>query len=361
MKKFTEYKCDTCRRTTVIENDTKRFFVPKCNITYKCEGRLYPIGEKNTKEIITTKPVAGLEDWRQRGSKISFDAEIQDEIFLSLASGPSNQITLAIKNIPDQGQNIIATFNVIRDIATSFREFTYDRLSPISQVNGIDDSLDKKILRFEGDDIIRVFINGVEIPEDGSTGWTRDVLSNTIVFNPTLIDNSVIVIIVSSPQIPTIKSLNFNRNVGGGNQTSAWGNVNTISYKNDEYNLYTLTSTNLDIDVNTSLSLISLNGITNIPLTDGILLLSYEPWSMIDRIMSYYGNCSLLSNNIANIKMTKIDNNLQIQISDYGITDAFPLLKISSLFDITETYSNKQIAGVNFLASHNKKYILGPI
>lgn len=361
MKKFTEYKCDTCKRTTVIQNDTKRVFVPKCNITFKCEGRLYSIGEKNTKEITATKPAAGLEDWRQRGSTTSFDPEIQDEIFLSLASGTNNQITLAVKNIPDPGPTVIATFNVVKDVATSFKEFTYDRLSPISQVNGVDDSLDKKILRFESGDVIRVFINGVESPEGGLPGWTRDVLSNTINFNPTLIDDSVIVVIISAAQIPTVKTLTFDRNVSGGNPTSVWGNVNTISYKNDEYNLYTCTSTDLDIDVNTSLSLVGLNGIANIPLIDSMFLLSYEPWSPIDRIVSYYGNCLLLSNSIANIRMTKVDNNLQIQISDFGISDAFPLLKINSLFDITETYSDDQIAGVDFLTAHNNKYILGPV
>lgn len=356
MKKFTEYKCDTCKRVITIENDSKRFFVPKCNITYKCEGRLYPISEKNTKEIISSKPVSGLEDWRQRGSTVEFNPEIQDEVFLSLASNSDNHITAAVRGFSDP--TFTATFNKVKISATPYKEFTYERLTPINLVVGIDDSLDRKIMRFGVSDEIRVFINGVEAVE--GVDWNKNLSNNSIEFVTPLLYDAVIVVIVSPLQVPETITLLFNKNTLGGNDSSAWGNVNSIEYRNETYNLYTCTSTNIDISVNDSLTLVSFTGTSNIPLQDVKFLLSNKPWSYVDRVSSAFGDPLKLINNVANIRLIKVDNVPVIQISDFGISDAFPLF-ISNKYDPKETYTSEQTSGTQFLTSHDNKAIIGPV
>lgn len=361
MKKFTEYKCDTCKRTNVIENDTRRFFIPKCNITLGCTGKLVPIGESNTKDVVSIKPVAGLEDWRARGTTSEYAPEIIPEKFILLSNGPSNEIVLAVKSSLAQGSTITATFNVVKNRSTSFKEYTYTRLAPITQVNGLDDTPDKKLLRFSLTDEIRVFVNGIEKIE--SVDWTRNALTHTISFITTLVEDSTIVITVAPQQAVTTKILIFTKNTLGAFIDTAWGNVETIKIggtSGQDYDVYTCPSVELDIDINTSLTLTSLNGTSNINLEDALFLLSNKPWSYIDRVFTYYGDCGKIMNNVADIKMTKIDNELQIQISEYGISDIFPQIICSSIF-ANEELEDSDKAGIDFLQTYNNQNILGPV
>lgn len=361
MKKFTEYKCDTCKRTNVIENDTRRFFIPKCNITLGCTGKLIPINETNTKDIVSVKSVAGLEDWRARGTTSEYAPEIIPEKFISLSNGPSNEVVLAIKDSLSQGSIITATFNVVKNRSVAFKEYTYTRLAPISQINGLDDTADKKLLRFTLMDEIRVFVNGIEKIE--SIDWSRNVSTHTISFITTLVEDCTIVVTVAPQQTVTTKTLTFVKNTLGAFIDTSWGNVEKIRIggpSGQDYDVYTCSSVELDIDVNTSLTLTSLNGTSNINLQDAIFLLSNEPWSYIDRVFTYYGDCDKITNNVADIRMTKIDNKLQIQISEYGISDIFPQIICSSTFS-NEELKDSDKAGIDFLQTYNNENVLGPV
>lgn len=356
MKNFIEYKCDTCKRTTILENDTKRFFIPKCTITLGCRGTLQKISEQNTKKIISSSSsVVGLDDWRPRGTNTIITPEIQSEKFISVSSGSSNQITLASK---DDITSIDLIFNVVKSKATSFKEYTFNRLAPITQINGLDDTPEKKLLRFISTDNLKLFLNGIEIIE--GTDWIRDVPTQTILFSTTILNDASIVITVAPQQVITQKTLTFYRNTIGGNTTSVWGNVNKIMFKAQTYYLYTCNSVELDIDVNTSLSLSS---VVNSTIANILILLGNKPWNITDRIFTYYGDCDKITNNVADIRMIKKDNKLSIEISEFGLTDAFPVIQIpitDGLFT-QEEYDIKNIDGVQFLDTFTNKKIIGPV
>jgi hypothetical protein len=355
MKNFSEYKCDTCKRTIILENDIKRFFVPKCTITLGCRGTLQKINEQNVKRRILHSSVAGLEDWRPRGTKNIVTQEIKEEKFISLSSGENNEITLAsIDNVP----SIDLIFNVVKSKSTEYKEYVYNKNQPISQVNGLDDTPEKKLLRFTLTDNIRVFVNGIEVIE--GTDWNRNVSTHTILFSPPILEDSSIIVIVS-PELPVFqKTLTFNRNTLGGNISSVWGNVNKIVFRNQTYFLYTCNSTELVIDVNTSLTL---NSVVNSTISNIMLLLGNKPWNITDRIFTYYGDCNKIINDVANIRMIKNDNDLVIEISEFGISDAFPPIRIPNIGGLftQEKYNLNNKNGVQFLNTYKNKKILGPV
>jgi len=352
MKNFIEYKCDTCKRTIILENDTKRFFIPKCNITLGCTGVLQKIKEQNARGSTTVSSVAGVNDWRPKDYNVNFAPELQDEKFICLSSGTQNEITLAsIDNVP----SISLVFNVVKSVAVAYKEYTYNRYPPVNQILGIDDTPEKKLLKFNNTDNLKVFLNGVEVVE--GLVWNKNVSTQSITFLSPILDESTVVIIVYPQQTTTQKIITFNRNVNGGNTGSCWGNVNNIKYGNDVLYVYTYDSAELDIDVNSS---ISLTNIINSTINNSILLLSNNPWNITDRIFTFYGDCNKITNNVANIRMIKKNERLSIEISEFGISDAFPPFQLNSIFS-QEEFNTKNIKGTDFLEIHAHKNILGPV
>src|SRR5574343_10010 len=93
MNKFRRYKCDTCNKETDVENDIKRVFIDKCNLTTGCKGRLRLVAEKNTKEnILNYKNPAQSDEI----SAEAFDRIIIGE-YVSLACDTGNALYLAVK------------------------------------------------------------------------------------------------------------------------------------------------------------------------------------------------------------------------------------------------------------------------
>ena len=67
-KLYGKYSCDTCKREIEIAQDSLRPFLDKCNITYKCSGRLKLTGETSVRSQFKTPPAANIIDWVPRGT-----------------------------------------------------------------------------------------------------------------------------------------------------------------------------------------------------------------------------------------------------------------------------------------------------
>lgn len=348
-QKFTTYICDTCRRTIDIDNDPShsqidivkksnddRFIdvsqINKCIITLGCEGRLYPVEQKNVRNIARSESVSGIEDWTKRSNTTSTTSTstISEEIFIPLNSNNENHIVLAIKN----GVNVNGTMKVFirQDKPITFVEYRYDvETVPVYNISGKDTY--SKNLRFLSSDHITLKFNGVEMIE--TVEWNRKSLMNNGIYdaiefiNP-LITTGIVKILVSK-ESPTIEHfIPFSKQTGTG-ISNAWSNIEKINIGIDTYTLYVMDITSV-LPINSFFSLTD-DAFDNgaIAIEDCYFLLSSSPWSVKDRNYETAVNCADLISKNPNIKYYQQQDKKILEINSSTVSDILPPI----YFDLT--------------------------
>lgn len=379
IKKIITYQCDKCRRTKDYQASILNAFVNLCSITKNCTGRLHPIATKNLRNVLPSSPEAGLTDWFSRFENPTKTIIKEETIsYANLASNYKYALTLAVKKETTNCSSFELQFAVQQSESTSFIEYDFYMTTPFTQVIGKDSSSSARILKFTSADSVSVFKNGIELTEGSAVSEYKLLFNNSngyaIQFNQEISTSTLIkVIVYQAQQIFLTEPLIFTKNSeianNKDNQTS-WLNVLNVNINNEEYVLYSC----LDISNIPSNKLLNIypnnNQISNqLPnteiistdLNDYYFLISYMPYSNVDRAYDIVCNLSNLAEADTNIRIFSTSSEKRLEIS--SLSAQYPLLPIQPLMyrDISTEKVEALTAVIYQSTFPNNFNIIGPV
>ena len=305
MKRYLRYSCSVCKRFADRLVDNVRALPDKCTITFKCEGRLFPVQYRSDGGI-TSAPEVGIVDWRSRGTAATNSIQEQVQTFLDTSTGRTQQLVLAVRldsiTGTTDGSTIKLKLNQRSDAPKNYKAYVYRMDTTFSTVSGVEAGLEKKTLRYEATDTVEVFVNGVK-QELGVIGTgtyqiyngVAQVPPNTVVFDSAIsLPGMTQVDVIVSPATTTTQSeLTFNRNIDDESRltTGSWENVDYVECFDGtnwrKWYLFTLDlgeATELVLNtIMTSAASATINGSFNVPATNMMLMLARKPYSTLDR------------------------------------------------------------------------------
>jgi len=382
-KKIVTYKCTTCNRTKDYEASKLHSFIDLCSITLNCSGKLLPIATKSLRNVLASAPVDGVPDWISRfentnANQITSINSSEQNLYVTLASSSSLALSLAVKrqnpSINNNPSSFTVSFATQQFEVSTFDEFTYFITSTFNSVSGPDTTSSKKVLRFTSSDIVKVFLNGVELSEGTLINEYRLTYNGQngykVVFNTSYsVSSTVKVIVYQNQNIVLSNPITFTRNTllvsSLDNQTS-WSNVSTIEYQNDIFDVYTCLDT-LSLPANQILNVYP-NGnhfssnIVSPELSSFRFLLSYPPFSVIDRIYSAFISFHNLSDVDNHIRLYSNKGSITLEVSKSSVSyvSFAPLLHVAD--DNLEWLSSATISITDDTSIiPNNPYIIGPI
>lgn len=376
MKKYLRYSCSVCKRTADRLVDNVRALPDKCTITFKCEGRLYPI-EYRSDGGITAAPEVGITDWRARGAQIVVSPIEEPVTFLDTSTGHLQQIVLAVRGEFPEDAELQIQLKQRVDSPKNFNSYVYRMNSTFATVSGIEAGLEKKTLRYSENDVVEVFLNGVK-QEPGEPGvGTYQVFDNvsqappnTILFNPSisLPGTTQVDIVVSSSTPTSTVELTLKRNTEDESRTGlgAWENVDYVQrFQGTSWTKWSLFTLDLDdasqLTLNTIMSAgsgASVNGSIDIALQDIAILLARKPYSRLDRYANILVPFKTLSFERDFLKYFVSGGRGTLQITASAAEAIYPPLKINK-FSIEKTIQ-KHIAGISDQIVVDGGVIVGP-
>lgn len=385
MKKILKLQCDTCNRTIDKIINVNHYETDKCNITLGCAGRLFPLQYKASADIAVA-PEIGTIDWSPRGSNARVVSELPEDQIVTLSTGTSNQLTIAVQ-VDDlgAGSTLLLPIIIKGDSPKQFRQYTYVREQSFSTISGVETGLEKKTLRYNrtGDtiDTVEVYVDGVK-KEMGSDpdqfqinngSPSSSVPPNTIRFNSEIVvSKQSQVDIVISKYAPAIKKyLPFVRNSKAVNLVGAWNDIRFIERfqegKNEwvRYMTYTCDLSKItDLPLNShftladSISVPPINAV--LPASAGAFLLARPPFSAIDRCHNVIIPFNTISER-DHLKFFLEDNKKVIKIVTSAVEEVYPLIKTPPDSKISGvTLIKKQIIGSDSASLLDGKIIVGP-
>ena len=398
LNKFVIYKCDTCNRKTEILIDGNRPDPVRCNITYKCRGKLQRIGESSTKKFLFTPPIAGLQDYIPRGTSLPSSVLSEDDELISLfTGGGSGMLTMALPTkstaldhtfeVLDSSGNVFALddtpeltsvspkvsanmilYKISPDLL-QFKRYSYIVSGVVQVVRGIDDSPNANSLKFSSSNRVRVFINGVELD---ASNFDRSV-DDLITFTPAIYEsNNVVDVIVynnisSSSGLESIK-LQFrplSTTVSAELAllcANAWGDSKGVTIDGtDRYLMHCSDLSELSTDFSYGVSAVEVTTATEtrvVSPSEVALLFGISPFLTQDKdLYSYLGGPSLIdSSNVLSYGQNQNSGITELSVKDSILTH---LARPLAPFGITKIGS---VSSGTVVSQQTKKhqYILGP-
>lgn len=337
MTTYIHYKCDTCHREIETELDPFRPDLNKCNITYRCEGKLSKTGETRLRSELVPLPQAGLDNWRKRGVEAIAELVEAAPVWVTALSS-DNYIAIAVKRVgppPAINHQLHIILNMLSNSVRPFVEYTYT-LAPLTKiVTGLD--VNSKNLRFNANDQVFVYVNGVEQysldasdsnyhPTLGS--YNKDFPSYSIKFKNALVDTSVVKVVVYGVLTHVTYDLTAVKDM---NTFSVWGNVKTTVINNETYDVYHANIVNLPINYYFSIHQ-TLDG-SSVIANDRIkLLMSIRPFTYLSRRYDKV----LPFNDAIKFNKTLIDEIIDIQVSSDLLEDIYPLIHFERYSGFTD-------------------------
>ena len=334
MYNYIVYKCDTCQREIEHEQDSLRPSINKCNITFRCEGKLIKIGEKNIRSKFKTPAESNVIDWVPRGTVTELKKQSLLEIAppnISLLTGPQ-VLTIGLQDSITQPTTLVFKFKVIADTSNEFVEFTYQVNSPpqveistgvyATIIQGPDSSTQHKILRYLAADKIKVYIDGVEKEEDVSFTINTNYPNSVLLSEPLVGTKTIKIYVYKQIEQETVQ-INFIV----GETTGSWGNIKQVNQNGIIYNLYNSAEI-ANLPANKYLLVDSIFDLAN-PTVDLkqyiVILLALDPWTHIDRQHESLLDPTILGQ--LGVYIETVGINLRV-IESVGLKSLFPLLSI---------------------------------
>lgn len=357
--RFITYKCNLCKRTVDEENRLNTVKFTKCNITLGCEGKLYPIGSKNTRNIVATSAAIEplTEDWMPREEVAAKSAAVpQAEILpISLITGNNAQLTIAVPTSSTTTSSLTAVVKKRQVDASTFSAFTFSRGGTVAFISGRDNSVDSKTLSFDISDTIEVFVNTVKL---NTALWSIDAAAQAVLFSPSLVGETLQIKINVTKTVATpTYNLTFNYNSFLVN--SSWGNVSEIKLFGVSYALYTTNDLSSVLKIGEELQFISLEDeYGEMPLTNSAyILLAYSPYSPIDRELT---SVIQFSNITSEWLSAPISEKLNLTLAARIEKPVWP--EISTTLLINPSAERNQLSGSSETVEKAiNPYLLGPI
>ena len=386
---FILYKCDTCNRTTEIKSDGIRPDPTRCNITYKCRGKLQRVGQSSIKKFLFTPPVEGLQDYIPRGSKTASVIETSEDSRVSIFSGGNGSLAIAALKfasgiysvISKTGSEIQIPIEDLSDIKLKltlfkispslleYKKYTYHVAGNLQVVQGMDDSADSKNLRFTSSNEIRVFVNGIEM---SSTSYDRSV-NDIITFTPAIFETNNVVDILVYTDISAVASVSEKVDVEFRHLTptvdedrsflinNCWGDVRRISVYGDEKALLFCTNTSVfvkDFRYGFHSASLSLSGVNyQLSTSELLFLIGKPPYTAYDRELYAYLNCEKLEDTILEYSQDINTGLIELSVSESDITQITRALIPTQKAELILEESTEIVSQTNF----KHQYILGPV
>lgn len=326
-KRFITYKCNTCKRTKDFLADDLHSFINLCTITQHCPGKLAPIATKNIRSILASNPIAGVLDWLPKEAPPEVSNKIIPKTFL-LDNSFSQVMCIAVKN---SGQTLPTDFNLTFTVQKTnvqeFTEYVYNLGANQDTIIGADISSQAKVLKFTNTDNVSVYINGVQT-EDISVKYS-DSVGYAIVLNTTRnVISNIRVVVYPRIDISETATINFVKNNALIlSKTTAWSNINSIILNGHKYILYSSVLNMLP--ANKELNLYPGNALNDLVLSDMYFLLSNNPFTSIDRILTFVVPLNVLTTPDLWVKNYVDSSTKHIQVSYQAVE------QITSPIDVT--------------------------
>jgi len=350
----------------------------KCTITFKCEGRLFPVQYRSDGGITSPSEV-GIVDWRVRGETKKNFLENQPLTFLNTSTGTSQQVVLAVQLDSDVGDNstLELSLNQRVDSPKSNKAYVYRMDTSFSTASGVESGLEKKTLRYAITDTVEVFVNGVK-QELGPVGLgTYDIYNgvalvppNTIVFNPiiALSGTTQVDVIVSATSATIQSTLTFNRNADDESRltTGSWENVSHVERFNgvtwQKWYLFTLDlrdATQLSLNtIMTATASAIINGTINAPASRMMMLMARQPYSILDRYTNFVVPLTTLTFERDYLKHFAVNGKAVLYVTETAKEAVYPSLRVIK-FNVEKTIQ-KIIPGIVDQIVVDTSVIVGP-
>ncbi|MEM2159622.1 MAG: hypothetical protein QXN55_01555 [Candidatus Nitrosotenuis sp.] len=327
-------------------------------------GHLFPIGYKSIRNILSSSPVSGLEDWRPSNSTIAVQAPLTAKT-VSLYSGIGS-VAIAVKDI--NGDTLDVEFSILKNNSQDYQDYTFEMPLSFSMISGQDSSIPRKNLLFKPTDSLQVFVNEIEFTEDepGPTGFIR-IDNNIIKFNVEQPPASIVkVAAFSAVELNTV-TLRLVRVSGLNYEGNAWGNIDNFQYDSNKYYVYATKDLSA-LPVNSTLKIFPGNsakvnvgsGHAVIPVEDMFFLIADEPYSRVDRNMRQFvrlENLGTARDFQIDYKQTSNDG-LQLTCQAEIINSILPIFFALRIIDVNFELDVPTTVGVTSIASHPN--IIGP-
>lgn len=395
------YACDTCKRQTEIQLDGNRPDPQRCNITYRCRGKLQRVAERATKQFLFTPPVSGLQDYVQRGTVA--DAAVSTVtpeiasllcgklvmtagVLRRIVTGPSTHAFIFndVNGIEHTAESLSISFPgpkrtkfkltlyEIADDLLRYRKYTFARSGMTQLIVGVDDSASPMTLNFTIDNYVRVFVNGVELNE---TQFNRDI-DNQITLTPAVYDTSNVVevfvyedLTASYQAAPTVELVfdaidSTNVSVSPLLAASAWGDhlAVTTADGSTRYLLHCAEISRLSPDHSYGVLKMEMTDVHDvyheIDPVEVVILMADVPYAYQDKQLYAYLSGVELINNTTSLAFIIDDSTGErvLTVEKTHVTDLFnPLAPVSPIVAPDQTIT------VTTNTTLKRQFILGPV
>ena len=410
---YITYECDTCKRSTQILLDGRRPDPNRCNITLKCRGHLKRMGASSSKKFLFTPTMSGVDNYSPRFTTVnnltSIPVTPQVTIFTSGGGGmatiacPRVEVDSSNNNfyVVDSGGNRFDLESRISSSSASsyfntpiastvtlslfeitpklleFKMYTYVRGYNAQLITGTDDSSGGLKLVFNENNSLKVYVNGIMLPD---SAYDRSV-NNQLTLTPALteINNTITILVYTklSTLIPqsslislTFRGLNPDNSVDLAlRDLCCWGNCEEVFIEGTTRSLLYCTDF-ASLDRNKSYGISSITATSEYGETREIdpgecfILLGQEPFAFQDKETYAYVRGSEIvtsdsTNAIITYNQSQATGNLEPVIGETFITQVFNAIQPRSPVTITKNTAQAVIT-TNGTEILNRRYILGP-
>lgn len=388
MKRYVQLKCSVCTRTRDSLIDLKYYGTDRCTITLGCEGRLFPVGYTSDGNTLIGVPPTGLTNWYPRSTVPTGTTALQGDVLYDTSTGSKRQLILAVNETAlgfTPSDAAVLTLNLVAEqqVAKDYRQYVYRKTGSFTVVNGVEDGLSKKVLRYSvtgvNPDLVEVYVDGVKRTRgtgpteyqlyDGAVG--SFVPPNSVLFNSAItgVAPQVDVVVTKAATLSTL-SVTMSRMADDDSRVGigAWEGVDAVKNPstNVRYALFyaditEIGTTPVDIKLrldSTPSTLVDGSSVNLNPAWVSILLSRTKVYTELDRQRAMWVPLASLSTNTSYLVIKFLDGERQLLVTEASVTDVFPALEVIRYN--TPTLRRTGLTGNSDSAQLDNTIIVGP-
>lgn len=389
MKKYVTLKCNTCTRTKDSLIDLTHYAPDRCTITLGCEGRLSPVGYTSDGTILLGVPPTGLSNWYPRGSTTTTTKAIKADALYDTSTGSKQQVIIAVSDAvlgftPSGTATVVLNLLAEQQIAKDYRQYTYRKTGSFTVVNGVEDGIGKKVLRYNivglNPDQVEVYVDGVKRTlglaandyqlYDGTIG--SPVPPNSVLFNTAVTGVAPQVdVIVTKAATVTTAQLTFSRMIDDEARVTlgAWEGIDYVSSPGltGNWSLFYCDfaevapmTVDLKLTLNPTVPSLVIDGPSYVlqPGAGAMLLSRTQVFTQIDRQRAKWINLSVLSTNTDYLIVKLVNTVRRMYVTEASAADLFPVLQAHRFH--TPTLQKLTMTGNDDSAQLDNDVIVGP-
>lgn len=389
MKKYVTLRCSVCTRERDSLIDLKYYGTDKCTITLGCEGRLSPVGYTSDGRTIIGVPPTGLTNWYPRSSTVTGTSELKGDVLYDTSTGANRQLIIAVSDadvgfVPSSAATLTLNLVAEQQVAKDYRQYVYRKTGSFTIVNGVEDGLTKKVLRYTitgaTPDLVEVYVDGVRRNRgsgledyqlyDGAVG--SPVPPNSVLFNTAItgVAPQVDVIVTKAATLSTL-TLPFTRMSDDDSRvnTGAWEGVDAVlnPASSRRYSLFycdfaEIVGAPVDIKLRVSPTLPStlVDGTTVVldPSWAFVMLSRTKVYTELDRQRAMWVPLADLSSDGNYMVIKLLDGQRELLITEATAVDVFPALEVLRFNNISLLRTG--LRGNSDSAQLDNSIIVGP-